>query len=179
MRTSIPRPRWFCSCFSLPSYAQTQSAEVKIAQAKVLVSQLTGDAQRDAAVFRLTGVDHAEEILTALAGRGMEGTAAADAWADLHRAFNSLVELEALSRASVESRQLFGSQRDLLPQPRAGLRGGTPFRATGIRAATKVWRDGDNPSCLYIDWRGSGGVGPLGGSPGILPPGPAIESRSH
>ena len=66
----------------------------KIAEARVLVNHLTGDVQRDAAFFRLTSVDHAEEILNALAARGMAQTASAGDWADLHRAFDALIELE-------------------------------------------------------------------------------------
>src|ERR1039457_6811688 len=94
MQTSIWPASLVLVLFSLPSYAQTPPADVKIAEAKVLAGQLTGDAPQDAAVFRLTGVEHADEILTALVDRGKAPAASADDWADLHHAFNGLIEIE-------------------------------------------------------------------------------------
>src|ERR1039457_6364090 len=58
MQTSILPASLILALFPFVAYAQTPSADVKIAEAKLLVVQLTGDAQKDAAVFQSVGPDH-------------------------------------------------------------------------------------------------------------------------
>jgi len=78
----------------LCAFGQDASAEALVAGGKVLLTQLQGVPEHDAAVFRQVGADRAQKLLEALMTRGLSRTATLDEWAGLHGAFSGLTDLE-------------------------------------------------------------------------------------
>src|ERR1017187_2958103 len=78
----------------LPAPGQDAATAALLTGGKVLLTQLKGDADSDASVFRQVGADRSQELLQAVVNRGLAKTATLDDWTDLHRSFNGLMALE-------------------------------------------------------------------------------------
>jgi CHAT domain-containing protein len=80
----------------LSASGQNASSDALLEGGKVLLTQLKGDSESDAAVFRQAGADRAQQLLQAVVNRGLEKTATLDEWTGLHRAYDGLVALEII-----------------------------------------------------------------------------------
>jgi CHAT domain-containing protein len=78
----------------LAAQGQDEARAALLAGGKVLLTQLKGEPENDAAVFRAVGADRAQQLLLAVMNQGMDKTATLDDWAGLHRAFEGLTALE-------------------------------------------------------------------------------------
>jgi CHAT domain-containing protein len=88
-----------CLCFSSPqAFAQTvanasDAVDQKLTAGRDLVNELEKSSD-PAAVFNRVGMDRASELLLSVTQRGMQPSATAQDWSDMHKAFSDLITLE-------------------------------------------------------------------------------------
>jgi CHAT domain-containing protein len=97
----------FLLCVCAASSQQPLPAD--LAQSKDLVAHLSRnsspDPAADLALFQQLGVERSEKLLLAVAANGKTSTASSDDWAEMHRAYDALIELyvgqQQLFKASI------------------------------------------------------------------------------
>jgi CHAT domain-containing protein len=82
------------ACLSWAGLANDGPSAALVAAGNVLLIQLKGDAESDAAVYRQVGIDRTEQLLVAVLKRGEEPSATLDEWSGLHRSLDALASLE-------------------------------------------------------------------------------------
>ncbi|HWE84690.1 MAG TPA: CHAT domain-containing protein [Terracidiphilus sp.] len=95
-----------CSFFIAPALAQTDAND--LAQGRELLGRLSrnpASPAADGAIFQQVGVEVAQKLLLAVATHGMQPGATIEEWAEMHRAYDALIEVcadqQQLLRASV------------------------------------------------------------------------------
>src|SRR6185437_8937179 len=85
------------ACLLWPQVVLSQQPDsAALAQGLSLLSRLSShaaDPAADAATFRQVGTDTSQKSLLAVVGKGMSRDATAEDWANMHRAYDALVEL--------------------------------------------------------------------------------------
>lgn len=88
------------ACFSPRLFAQTApSAEDALDRKLIAGRELVNELEKAAdpsAVINQVGMDRASELLAAVTQRGMQSSATAQDWSDMHKAFSDLIALESL-----------------------------------------------------------------------------------
>ena len=119
-----------------------------VAAGKVLLSQLTGDAPADAAVFRQVGPDRAQQLLSAVLSQGQSATATRAEWTDMHHAIDGIVALNVFNGELLKA-SIFASFNDIY------YRNNEKDRTAALGASMKsldLMQQSKKPETLYLNY---------------------------